>query len=216
VRHLVARHPAVRVVALAIGDNEGDVCGWASLGVAGFLTTTDSLDDLAQCIAAVGRGEFCCSPRHASMLLRRVATLSRDAGGAATHDGLTQRQAEIVALMRARMSNKLIARHLGIELATLKNHVHQILQRLNLRSRGEVAMSGPPTSCGTLHDAVMFPDPKARQRPSLNPSLVLAPRGTSHCPSEPIGTRPPAMRSLLRSVQSPYRPAGRLAPDRDP
>jgi DNA-binding NarL/FixJ family response regulator len=67
-----------RVVALAIGDTETDVCGWAALGVAGFLTTDDSLDDLTQCVAAVARGEFRCSPRHASMLLRRVAALSHD------------------------------------------------------------------------------------------------------------------------------------------
>jgi DNA-binding NarL/FixJ family response regulator len=166
VRYLVACHPAVRVMALSIGDNEGDVCGWASLGVAGFLTTADSLDDLARCVAAVARGEFSCSPRHASMLLRRVATLSRGAASGAPHDGLTQRQAEIMTMLRARMSNKLIARHLGIELATVKNHVHQILLRLNVRSRGEVAQADSQALYGALRDAVIFSEATAGQQQS--------------------------------------------------
>jgi two-component system nitrate/nitrite response regulator NarL len=156
-RYVVARHSAARLVALAIGDNETDVCSWASLGVAGFVTTADSLDDLAQCIATVECGEFSCSPRHASMLLRGVAKLSRETGMLIEHDGLTQRQAQIVELIRERMSNKLIARHLGIELATVKNHVHQILQRLNVRSRSDIGRSCRPRRGNSLLDADMNP-----------------------------------------------------------
>ena len=137
--HLAARQLQARVVALAIGDTETDVCGWAALGVAGFLTTDDSLDDLTQCVVAVARGEFRCSPRHASMLLRRVAALSHDGVERAPVDGLTPRQLEIVGLLRAGLSNKLIARQLGIELPTVKNHVHQVLVRLQVSSRAELA-----------------------------------------------------------------------------
>jgi len=220
VRYLGDRHPAVRVVALAISDSEADVCGWASLGVAGFLTTADSLDDLAQCIAAVGRGEFSCSPRHASMLLRRVATLSRDSGNLAVHDGLTQRQSQIVALMRARMSNKLIARHLGIELATVKNHVHQILQRLNLHSRDEVALSGQPTPDSapsnrvTVSGAAYWPG----QLPQVGYGVVS--RSGEHCPSEQDVARQFERRPLLRSVlpaapHTEHRPPERRVRDAD-
>ncbi len=135
--NLAACQLQARVVALAIGDTETDVCGWAALGIAGFLTTDDSLDDLTHCIAAVACGEFRCAPRHASMLLRRVAALSND-GERTNADGLTPRQSEIVALMRAGLSNKLIARQLGIELSTVKNHVHQVLVRLHLSSRAQL------------------------------------------------------------------------------
>jgi DNA-binding NarL/FixJ family response regulator len=183
VRYLAARHPAARVVALAIGDTEDEVCTWASLGVAGFLTMADSLDDLAQCIVAIQRGEFSCLPRHASMLMRRVALLSRDRGAAvARHDCLTPRQLEIVALIQARMSNKLIARHLDIELATVKNHVHQILHRLNLHSRVEV-VSGPALRTATpAPDGAGLPGrftQGTRDRASLSPVRVEAVQASS-------------------------------------
>jgi two-component system, NarL family, nitrate/nitrite response regulator NarL len=201
VRYLVVRQPAARVVALAIGDNEADVCTWASLGVAGFLTTADSLDDLVQCIAAVERGEFSCSPRHASMLLRRVATLSRDsAGDSIHHEGLTPRQAEIVVLMQARMSNKLIARQLGIELATVKNHVHQILHRLNLHSRVEVVQStGPPprhaaTLTSRLPDADRQLEVRRFLRQSMLPSTAIAQHGRSDMPARDADVLPSADR----------------------
>ena len=52
---------------------------------------------------------------------------------------LTQREDEIVSLIGAGLSNKEIARQLCISLATVKNHVHNILQKLNIHRRGEVA-----------------------------------------------------------------------------
>lgn len=134
----VACGAQARVLALAINDTEADVLAWAGRGVAGFVTTSDSLDSLAECIVAAQRGEFTCSPRHASMLLRHVAALSRGEAEAGASVALTPRQAQVLALMRAGLSNKLIARRLGIQLPTVKNHVHQVLHRLHVQSRQEV------------------------------------------------------------------------------
>jgi DNA-binding NarL/FixJ family response regulator len=146
VQYLASGRQRVPVVAMSINDTVADVHAWAALGVAGFVTTDDSLDDLTQCITTVACGEFRCSPRHASMLLRRVAALSRQGTPLDPADGLTPRQAEVGALLRTGISNKLIARQLGIELATVKNHVHEVLRRLHMRSRGELLRASLPAS----------------------------------------------------------------------
>jgi DNA-binding NarL/FixJ family response regulator len=54
--------------------------------------------------------------------------------------GLTAREAEILALLRQGFSNKMISHHLGIELATVKNHVHSVFSKLGLRRRAEAAL----------------------------------------------------------------------------
>ena len=56
---------------------------------------------------------------------------------AACIDGLTAREMEILRLMQQGVSNKTISRHLGIELSTVKNHVHSILAKLGVHRRGE-------------------------------------------------------------------------------
>jgi DNA-binding NarL/FixJ family response regulator len=71
-------------------------------------------------------------------MLRRIAALSADRQGRAG-DVLTPREMEILALIDDGRSNKEIARHLGIELATVKNHVHNLLEKLHVHRRGEAA-----------------------------------------------------------------------------
>ena len=107
----------------------------------GFVTCDNTLDELVDCVHSVLDGELSCSPRISSMLLRRVAQLARERS---PYDGrelsaLTPRQTRILQLLRMGQSNKQIARELGIELATVKNHVHNLLQRLQLRHRHEAA-----------------------------------------------------------------------------
>lgn len=54
--------------------------------------------------------------------------------------GLTARESEILALLQQGLSNKVISRRLGIELATVKNHVHSVFGKLGLRRRAEAAV----------------------------------------------------------------------------
>ena len=86
-------------------------------------------------------GEFACSAREAALLLRRLAELAaaRPSPSQLVLEALTPREREIVELLKLGLGNKLIARRLGIGHATVKNHVHHILEKLNLRGRGEVA-----------------------------------------------------------------------------
>jgi two-component system nitrate/nitrite response regulator NarL len=79
------------------------------------------------------------SPRTAAQLLRRVTGLAATRPRPNTHPELTRREREIVALIDQGLSNKEIARRLVIEVATVKNHVHNILEKLRVGSRGEAA-----------------------------------------------------------------------------
>jgi len=139
VRAIHERAPEARVLALGISGEEADVLPLAEAGIAGWVTRDASVDDLRATVAAAAVGEAACSPRMVASLLRRVAALAADRDGAAVSPQLTRRQQEIVALIDEGLSNKEIARRLSIELATVKNHVHNILAKLQVGRRAEAA-----------------------------------------------------------------------------
>jgi len=147
VRGLVESAPAARVVALAVAEQDEDVLGCAEAGVSGYVPREASVDDLVRVIESVARGEAICSPRIAATLLRRVALLAAGQGATRPQTPLTGREREIVRLIDRGLSNKDIARELGIEVATVKNHVHNLLEKLRVHRRGEAAarMRGFPS-----------------------------------------------------------------------
>jgi|SRR5688572_2609004 len=132
-----------RVVALAIREEDSEVIACAEAGVAGYVPRNGSVRDAIDVILAVARGEARCSPRIVGTLLRRIAALAaapQGGGHAGAPAGLTAREAEILALLQQGLSNKMISRRLGIELATVKNHVHSVFGKLGLRRRAEAAV----------------------------------------------------------------------------
>jgi two-component system, NarL family, nitrate/nitrite response regulator NarL len=132
--------PAVKVLVLAVpDDDEHDVIAWAEAGAAGFVTAEQSFDDLVAAIECVARGELACSPWLAGVLLRRVSALAEGVERPEPAATLTEREFEIASLIEDGMSNKQIARELFIEVTTVKNHVHRILDKLGVHRRGEVA-----------------------------------------------------------------------------
>lgn len=144
VSELLDASPGVQIIGLAVATVE-DVLACAEVGIAGYVTCDDTLDELAGRIESVCRGEMPCTPEVASRLLGRVADLARRSRPAPAGASLTRREREIVALIDEGLSNKEIARRLQIELPTVKNHVHNILDKLGARRRGEV---GPRLRAG--------------------------------------------------------------------
>ena len=139
VRAVRSHAPEATVVALGIAEEEADVLPLAEAGIAGWITCDASVEDLRETVAAAAVGEVQCSPRMAATLLRRLAWLAEDRRRRQATGGLTRRQREIVALIDEGLSNKEIAGRLSIELATVKNHVHNILEKLQVSRRGEAA-----------------------------------------------------------------------------
>jgi DNA-binding NarL/FixJ family response regulator len=138
VRQLGREVPGVNVVALGLQETEESVLPLAEAGIAGYANLDCSVDDLADVIRSVHRGEMPCPPRIVAGLLRRVAMLSSDTTRSET--ALTQREQEVLVLLRQGLSNREIARALSIALPTVKNHVHKILEKLHVTRRYHVAM----------------------------------------------------------------------------
>jgi two-component system, NarL family, nitrate/nitrite response regulator NarL len=139
VRALVEANSAVRVVVLSIPESEHEVVAFAEAGVAGFVTREADRGRFTETIHAVARGDTLCSPRITATLLRRVADLAGRSPHLPALSRLTVRELEIVDLLASGLSNKEIASRLRIEVPTVKNHVHHILEKLQLRRRSEVA-----------------------------------------------------------------------------
>jgi len=145
-REIAQSTVATRIVALAIKEEDSEVIACAEAGIVAYVPRGYSVREAIAVISAVARGEAHCSPRIAGSLLRRIAALAaeRQAGGhGGGIAGLTAREAEILALLQQGLSNKMISRRLGIELATVKNHVHSVFGKLGLRRRAEAAVLRP-------------------------------------------------------------------------
>jgi two-component system, NarL family, nitrate/nitrite response regulator NarL len=135
---LVAAIPDVRVVAFGVPATESDIIACAEAGVAACVTREASFAELVATIERVGSGESLCSPQVAAVLLRRVAMLAAEHGGDPAAS-LTSREREILELIDEGLSNKQIAQRLCIEVPTVKNHVHNLLEKLGVQSRYEAA-----------------------------------------------------------------------------
>jgi two-component system nitrate/nitrite response regulator NarL len=149
VRVLKRRLPMVGVVALGVPEAEQEVVPLAEAGITGLVSREASLEELSDAVASAAEGETRCSARVAAMLMRRVAALS-DRFPEEEHIPLTKRQLEVVRLIDEGLPNKAIAQRLFIELPTVKNHVHNILERLGVERREEAASAVKRLSANLL------------------------------------------------------------------
>jgi len=136
--------PVSKVVALGTPENEAEVLACAEAGIAGYVTGDGSVEDVVAAIRTIARGEVYCSAKVASSLVRRVA--ERASSMPAASGSLTAREAQILKLLQQGLSNKMISRTLGIELPTVKNHVHNILTKLGIHRRAEAILVDTRTS----------------------------------------------------------------------
>jgi len=153
IRSIATALPHAKVVSLGVGVDDGAVLACAEAGAVGYVPREGSLKDLLAVIASAARGEAICSPRIAAALLRRVASLAAGRGADQMPASLTSREREIVRLLDQGLSNKASAKRLCIEVSTVKNHAHNILEKLHLHRRGEAAarlrgtVRHPPAEC---------------------------------------------------------------------
>jgi two-component system, NarL family, nitrate/nitrite response regulator NarL len=138
IQQLRAVPDAPKLVALAVPNDEGDLLACAEAGVSGYVTRDDSLETMVAAIACVARGELLTTPRIAAALFERLFVLHTD-DRSERAARLTRRELEIVGLIADGLSNKAIARQLTIEVATVKNHVHNILEKLQVERRADAA-----------------------------------------------------------------------------
>ena len=124
------------IVVLAVPDDESQVIALAEMGVLGFLEADADLDELIAGIANAARNLATLPPRVATAVLDHLS--GRAKSYKADPNLLTARERQVVDLIAEGRTNKEIAAQLHIEVATAKNHVHNILEKLEVSRRSEV------------------------------------------------------------------------------
>lgn len=131
--------PAVKVVILGMVDLKNEIMACIEAGAAGYVLKEASFDFLVETIRSVHRGESFVSPQMAASLFSRIAELAgeRVLKVPPSSVKLTARELDIINEIADGLSNKEIAKRLAIEAQTVKNHIHNILDKLHLHTRLE-------------------------------------------------------------------------------
>lgn len=135
IRGLRSRAPRLRVLAFAVEDRLEAVMGFAEAGAHGFFSANGAIDDLVLTVVKLAEGEMTCSSKVAGELLAHVASRSMPYP---CQSSLTSREREVLQLLQRGCSNKEIARAMSISCATVKNHVHHLLEKMQVKSRTQV------------------------------------------------------------------------------
>ena len=143
IRAITEVAPDTKILALGLTDEKKRVLRYVEAGAAGYILKDDSLEELIEKVRAAQENEVFVSPKIAAAMMERITDLAQkfsDVENAVIDDAdLTPRELEVLELIGEGLTNQQIAKQLVIEVGTVKNHVHSILEKLNVGSRGEAA-----------------------------------------------------------------------------
>jgi two-component system NarL family response regulator len=132
--------PDARIVMLTVSDEEADLYEAIKGGASGYLLKDASTDEVAQAVRVVADGQSLISPSMAMKLLDEFKQMSRTDRSQPATPRLTDRELEVLRLVAQGLNNREIAKQLFISENTVKNHVRNILEKLQLHSRMEAVM----------------------------------------------------------------------------
>jgi DNA-binding NarL/FixJ family response regulator len=140
-RRLASLAPLCRVVVLTISADDDDVMNAVMAGACGYLLKDSSIQELIAGIRAASEGESLISPQIAAKVLQRLRAQSKDADAAATiRAELSDRELEVLKLIANGKDNAQIASELFISPKTVKNHISNILMKLQIENRIQAAV----------------------------------------------------------------------------
>jgi DNA-binding NarL/FixJ family response regulator len=140
-RQLASIVPLTRVVVLTISADDDDVMDAVMAGACGYLLKDSSIQDLITGIRAAATGESLISPQIAAKVLQRLRSQSTSEDAAATiRAELSDREIEVLKLIANGKDNAQIARELFISPKTVKNHISNILMKLQIDNRIQAAV----------------------------------------------------------------------------
>jgi len=130
-----------RVIVMDLLPVHEEIAEFVNAGVAGFILKDATFDDFVGTIRSVAQGGRVLPPRMTGTLFSQIAraAVKRGADEAIAEVRMTQREREIVGLIATGMSNKEIATRLSIATDTVKSHVRNIMDKLALHSRLQIA-----------------------------------------------------------------------------
>jgi two-component system NarL family response regulator len=132
--------PAARTIMQPVSDEEADLYEAAQNGASGYLLKDSSIDEVAQAVRVVAEGQSLISPSMAVKLLDEFKEMSRTDREQVPTPRLTDRELEVLRLVATGLNNREVAKQLFISENTVKNHVRNILEKLQLHSRMEAVM----------------------------------------------------------------------------
>jgi len=141
VENLKKEFPGIKIIGMGLAPSQADIMEFVQAGADGFILKDATLEDVANTIRSVSAGRIVLPSSMTTSLFFQIAEHAllkgkRNLRGATR---MTQREKEIIALISDGMSNKQIASNLNIATFTVKSHVHNILEKLELQSRLQIA-----------------------------------------------------------------------------
>jgi DNA-binding NarL/FixJ family response regulator len=140
-RQIAMIAPLTRVLVLTISDQDADVMDAILAGACGYLLKDSTIDELMAGIAAAAQGESLVSPAIAAKVLQRLRATSTSPREAETiRSELSEREIQVLKLIANGKDNAMIAAELHISPKTVKNHISNILMKLQIDNRIQAAV----------------------------------------------------------------------------
>jgi len=134
-RSIAAEWPDVALVALGLNEQRQEVIRCGRAGFAGYVVRDASVNTLCKALSEIVAGRLACPPEIAGSLLR--ALFREDPQSEESELALTRRESEVLQLLGQGLTNKEIGCQLFLSVATVKHHVHHILEKLKLSRRAQ-------------------------------------------------------------------------------
>jgi DNA-binding NarL/FixJ family response regulator len=134
--------PETKVIGMGLVPSQSDIFEFVEAGASGFILKDATVEEFLETIRSVSRGEKVLPPSMTSSLFSHVVelTLKKKKGKITNVVRMTKREREVIAQIAEGLSNKEIATKLNIATHTVKSHVHNIMEKLALHSRLQIAM----------------------------------------------------------------------------
>jgi len=137
VRGIASEWPDVPLVALGLTEQRQEVIRCGRAGFAGYVARDASIDALCDSLSEIVAGRLACPPEISGGLLRALFREERTTEEADEDLALTRRESEVLELLGRGFSNKEIGSELCLSVATVKHHVHHVLEKLKLERRAQ-------------------------------------------------------------------------------
>jgi DNA-binding NarL/FixJ family response regulator len=137
---VVRARPSTRILGFGVDDVPPTVIACAEAGLWGYVPSNASMPDLVGAVRRVALGEMVCSVGMGDKLFHHLRSVALRNSGCAIDAVLTTRQRQILQLISEGLSNKQIAQRLSLGTSTVKNHVHNLLGRLQVGRRSDAAV----------------------------------------------------------------------------
>ncbi len=132
--------PSAKILMLTMSDEEADLYEAVKNGASGYLLKDSSIDEVAQAVRVVADGQSLISPSMAAKLIDEFKQLAKPEREQVPGLRLTDRELQVLRFVAKGMNNREISKQLYISENTVKNHVRNILEKLQLHSRMEAVM----------------------------------------------------------------------------